>query len=164
MSSVASGASDRGPVDCSYQVPLPMEFSQQEYWTELCFPAPGESSRSRDPTWVFCVSYILFSLSVLSNSLTPWTAAQQASLSITNSQSLMSIKSVMPSNHLILCHSRLFLPPILTFNSRISTCFFKKNFFVNILFYVWYSHTFSSSLNMLYFCFLNICGISKLYI
>ena len=38
---------------------------------------------------------------------TPWTAAYQASLSITNSQSslkLMSIKSVMPSNHLILCH------------------------------------------------------------
>ena len=38
---------------------------------------------------------------------TPWTAARQASLSITNSWSLlklMSIKSVMPSNHLILCH------------------------------------------------------------
>ena len=43
----------------------------------------------------------------------PWTAAHQASLSITNSQSLlklMSIKSVMPSNHLILCHP-LLLPP-----------------------------------------------------
>ena len=46
-------------------------------------------------------------------SVTPWTAACQASLSITNSQSLlklMSIRSVMPSNHLILCHS-LLLPP-----------------------------------------------------
>ena len=44
---------------------------------------------------------------------TPWTAAHQASLSITNSQSLlklMSLKSVMPSNHLILCHP-LLLPP-----------------------------------------------------
>ena len=44
---------------------------------------------------------------------TPWTAACQASLSITNSWSLlklMSIKSVMPSNHLILCHP-LLLPP-----------------------------------------------------
>ena len=44
---------------------------------------------------------------------TPWTAACQASLSITNSQSLlklMFIKSVMPSNHLILCHP-LVLPP-----------------------------------------------------
>ena len=46
---------------------------------------------------------------------TPWTAAHQASLSITNSRSLlklMSIKSVMPSNHLILCHPLLLLPPI----------------------------------------------------
>ena len=45
----------------------------------------------------------------------PWTAACQASLSITSSQSLlklMSIESVMPSNHLIVCHSFLFLPSI----------------------------------------------------
>ena len=47
--------------------------------------------------------------------VTPWTAARQASLSITNSWSLlklMSIKSVMPSNHLILCHPLLPLPSI----------------------------------------------------
>ena len=46
---------------------------------------------------------------------TPWTAARQASLSITNSQSLpkfMSIESVMPSNHLILCHPLLLLHSI----------------------------------------------------
>ena len=46
---------------------------------------------------------------------TPWIAARQASLSITNSWSspkLMSVESVMPSNHLILCHPLLFLPPI----------------------------------------------------
>ena len=46
--------------------------------------------------------------------MTPWTAAHQASLSITNSRSLlkvMSIKSMMPSNHLILCHP-LLLPSI----------------------------------------------------
>ena len=46
---------------------------------------------------------------------TPWTAARQAFLSITNSQSLpklMSIESVMPSNYLILCFPLLFLPPI----------------------------------------------------
>ena len=45
----------------------------------------------------------------------PWTAACQSSLSITNSQSLfkfMSIESVMPSNHLILCHPLLLLPSI----------------------------------------------------
>ena len=46
---------------------------------------------------------------------TPWTAACQASLSITNSLSLfrlMSFELVMPSNHLILCHPLLFLPSI----------------------------------------------------
>ena len=46
---------------------------------------------------------------------TPWMAARQASLSITNSQSsliLTSIESVMPSSHLILCHPLLLLPPI----------------------------------------------------
>ena len=49
----------------------------------------------------------------MSNSVTPQTAARQATLSITNSQSLlklMSIESVMPSNHLILCRPFL-LPP-----------------------------------------------------
>ena len=49
------------------------------------------------------------------NLCTPWTAACQASLSITISQSLlklMSIESVMPSNHLVLCHPLLLLPPI----------------------------------------------------
>ena len=47
--------------------------------------------------------------------VTPWTAAHQASLSITNSQSLLkltSIKSAMSSNHLILCHPLLLLPSI----------------------------------------------------
>ena len=46
---------------------------------------------------------------------TPWTAACQASLSIINSQSLlklMSVESVMPSNHLILCHPFLLLPSV----------------------------------------------------
>jgi len=47
--------------------------------------------------------------------VTLWTAARQASLSITNSRSLlkfMSIESVMPSNHLILCHPLLLLPSV----------------------------------------------------
>ena len=47
--------------------------------------------------------------------MTPWTAARQASLSFTISWSLLkltSIKSVMPSNHLILCHPLLLLPSI----------------------------------------------------
>ena len=51
----------------------------------------------------------------MSDSATPWTAAHQVSLSITNPRSLlklMSIESVMPSNHLILCHPLLLLPSI----------------------------------------------------
>ena len=47
--------------------------------------------------------------------VTPWIAARQASLSITNSRSspkLICIESVMPSSHLILCHPLLLLPPI----------------------------------------------------
>ena len=47
--------------------------------------------------------------------MTPWTAACQAFLSITNSQNLlklMSIASVVPSNHLILCHALILLPLI----------------------------------------------------
>ena len=55
------------------------------------------------------------SLSCVRLFVTPWTAARQAFLSITNSQSLlklMSIESVMPSNHLILCHPLLLLPSI----------------------------------------------------
>ena len=58
---------------------------------------------------------VQFSRSVMSNSVTPWIAARQASLSITNSQSspkLLSIELVMPSSHLILCCPLLFLPPI----------------------------------------------------
>ena len=60
-------------------------------------------------------SIVLFSCSVVSDSVIPWTAAHQASLSINNSWSLlklMSIESVMPSNHLILCHSLLLSPSI----------------------------------------------------
>ena len=49
--------------------------------------------------------------------VTPWIAARQASLSITNCRSsprLMSIESVMPSSHLILCHPLFLLPPSLS--------------------------------------------------
>ena len=55
------------------------------------------------------------SLSCVQLFVTPWITAHQASLSITNARSLlklMSIKSVMPSSHLILCRPLLLLPPI----------------------------------------------------
>ena len=61
------------------------------------------------------------SLSCVQLFATPWTAAHQASLSITNSRSLlklMSIESVMPSNHLILCRP-LLLPPSIFSSIRV---------------------------------------------
>jgi len=69
------------------------------------------------PTWIRNQSAFssVQSLSHVLLFVTPWTAARQASLSITNSQSLlklMSIESVMPSNHLILCCLLLLQPSI----------------------------------------------------
>ena len=67
---------------------------------------------------ILFVQYIFSSVQSLSRVrlfATPWIAARQASLSITNSWSslrLTSIESVMPSSHLILCHPLLLLPPI----------------------------------------------------
>ena len=64
---------------------------------------------------------IQFSCSVVSDSATPWTAASQTFLSITNTWSLLkliSVESVMPSNHLILCHP-LLLPPSIFSSIRI---------------------------------------------
>ena len=83
-----------------------------------CYPLQGRqqphSSVTDDVTCNYTLSESVQSLSRVRLFVTPWTAARQASLSITNSQSwlkLMSIESVMPSNHLILCHP-LLLPSI----------------------------------------------------
>ena len=131
-----------------------MEFSRQEYWSELPCPSPGDlpdpgiepgspvlqvNSLPTEPTGkpnrllnfvkYFSVSvemiifFSLYSIVVVIVQLlshvwlftTPWTIAHQASLSFTIPQSLlklMPIESVMPSNHLILCHPLLFLPSI----------------------------------------------------
>ena len=65
----------------------------------VCIPIQFSSSQLLSRVWLF---------------VTPWIAACQASLSITNSQSLlnlMSIELMMPSNHLILCRPLLLLPP-----------------------------------------------------
>ena len=64
---------------------------------------------------LFLGSVQFSSVTQLCLTVTLWTTAHQASLSITNSQTLlklMSIKSVVPSNHLILCHPLLFLPSV----------------------------------------------------
>ena len=66
----------------------------------VCFAVQFSSVQSLSHIWLFG---------------TPWITACRASLSITNSRSslwLMSIESVMPSSHLILCHPLLLLPPI----------------------------------------------------
>ena len=79
-----------------------MRSSRQEYWRGLPFPSPPMGT-------------VQFSCLVVSDSATPWTAARQASLCITNSWSLlklMSIESVIPSNHLVLCHPLLPLPSV----------------------------------------------------
>ena len=63
----------------------------------------------------FFFSSVQFSRSVVSYFATPWIAARQTSLSITNSRSslrLMPVESMMPSSHLILCPPLLLLPPI----------------------------------------------------
>ena len=72
---------------------------------------------------------VIQSLSPVRLFVTPWTAAHQVSLSFTISQSLlklMSIESVMPSNHLILCHPLLPLPSIFpsirVFSNELAVC------------------------------------------
>ena len=85
------------------------------------FPTPGdlsnpgvESTCLGSPALAVQFSSIQL-LSHVQLFATPWTAAHQASLSITNSQNLlklMSIESVMPSKHLILCRPLLLLPSI----------------------------------------------------
>ena len=75
-------------------LPLLMQCNINLFYSCFC------SCSSLSPVWLF---------------VTPWTAAVQATLSIINSQilpKLMSIESMMPSNHLILCHPLLFLPSI----------------------------------------------------
>ena len=78
----------------------PQERKELALRTTANFRAAVSSVQSLSRVWLFA---------------TPWIAARQASLSITNSKSslkLTSIESVMPSSHLILCRPLLLLPPI----------------------------------------------------
>ena len=108
-----------------------------------------------------------FSRSVVSNSVTPWTTARQASLSITNSRSslkLMSIESVMPSNHLILCRP-LLLPPSIFPSIRV----FSNESALRIRWPQYWSCSFSISPSQSYFitmvplCFLILATQAFLY-
>ena len=98
-----------------YQVIIKSALSALENWK-------GNLSGTRKGKLIFVILILILkwfsSVQTLSRVwlfATPWTAACQASLSITNSRSLlkpMSIVSVMPSNHLVLCHPLLLLPSI----------------------------------------------------
>ena len=117
------------------QAPLSVGFPRQEYWSGQPFPSPGDLPNpeietaslespalaggflSTVPPWGAPIgpSVAVQSLSHPRLFTTPQTAACQASLSSSLSQSLcklMSIESVMPSSHFILCHPLLFLPEI----------------------------------------------------
>ena len=85
---------------------FPLRSGKRQWWPLLwllfntVLPEQFSSVQSLSHVWLF---------------VTPWTAARQVSLSITSSRSPpkpMSIESVMPSNHLILCHPHLLLPGI----------------------------------------------------
>ena len=101
--------------------------SSQDFIKRIEMPMFNEHHKSRGINFQQNINevYYMFKVSGLHSSVqslsrvwlfaTPWTAAHQASLSITNSRSPpkpMSIESVMSSNHLILCHPLLSLPSI----------------------------------------------------
>ena len=121
------------PWTVAYQAPPSMGFSRQEYWNGLPFPSPGDlpdpGIESGSPAFqadtltseppgkphIYAQFSSVQSLSHVRLFAIPWIAARQASLSVTNSWSslkLMSIESVMPSSHLILCSPLFLLPPI----------------------------------------------------
>ena len=123
------------PWTVAYQAPMSMGFPRQQYWSGLPCPPPEDlPNPGIKPTYPVSsalqvdsllespgkplptsISSVQFSRSVVSDCLwSPWIAARQASLSITNCRSslrLTSIKSVMPFSHLILCRPLLLLSP-----------------------------------------------------
>ena len=121
------------PWTVAHQAPLFMGFCRQVYWSGLAAPSPGDfpdpsieplspvlagrfftTKPPGKPIWLWIV-VVIQSPSRVHLFVTPWTAAHQAFLSFTIFWSLlklMSIESVMPSNHLSLCCPLLLLPLI----------------------------------------------------
>ena len=162
------------PWTVAHQAPLSMGFSRQEYVSGLPCPPPGDlpdpgikPAFLKSPALVGIFFFFFLTVSTIweAQSLlqfssiqslshvrlfaTPWIAAYQASLSITNSRSLfkpMSIESVMPSSHLILYRPLLLLPPIppsirvfsneSTFRMRWPKCFCLGNLYQSAYFMV----------------------------
>ena len=110
------------PWTAAHQAPLSIAFPRQEYWSGCCFllqgnlPDPGIEPMSPEAPALQADSFSsVQSLSRVQLFATPWTAARQASLFIINCQSLLkliSIQSVVSSNHLILWHPLFLLPSI----------------------------------------------------
>ena len=106
-----------------YMSPLPLELLSH------CHPHPTTIGCHRAPAWAPCIIQLLLLFSRVQLFMTPWTAAHQASLSFTIAQSLlklMSIESVMPSNHLVLYCPLLLLPSIFPsisiFSNELALC------------------------------------------
>ena len=101
---------------------------------------PHLSISSFCPEPIYAFSSVQFSHLVVSDFATPWTAARQASLSITSSWSLlklMSIELVMPSNHLILCCPLLLLALSLSQNEGLQlTVVSTQNIILSFLFFL----------------------------
>ena len=97
---------------------FPTSTHSKIFWASLFCACIGSISIKKALPFGACILVQFSSIQLLSCVrlfATPWIAARQASLSVTNSQSslrLMSIESVMPSSHLILCRPLLLLPPI----------------------------------------------------
>ena len=116
------------PWTVAHQAPLSMGFSRREYWSDLPFPSPGDlpdpGIKPRSPALQadslltelqrkllkLCYVSVQFSSSVVSDSLRPMdcsTPGLPVHHQLLEFTQLMSIESVMPSNHLILCHPLL---------------------------------------------------------
>ena len=111
--------------------------------------------------WLNCV--VAWSLSHVQLFVTPWTAAHQASLSFTTSQSLFKFKSielVMPSNHLVLCHLSSPSPPAFNLSQHqgLFQCVSSLNQVAKVLphYYLW-SFFFKKMYCFMHFVFLFFC-------
>ena len=92
-----------------------MKFQLNIHVRLICWRWEGNEKEAKKRDQFYSLQFSVQSLSRVQLFATPWIAARQASLSITNSQSsskLMCIESVMPSSHLILCRPLLLLPSI----------------------------------------------------
>ena len=118
------------PMTIDFQTPLFIEFSSQEYRSWLSFSSPGDFQNSGIepvfPTFIIWATmeaqfqyilqlFVVQSLSSVWLCVIPWTARCLSFLSFPNSWSLlklMSIKLMMPSNHLVLCGLLLLMPSV----------------------------------------------------